>query len=155
MLHIFRKLSRERLIAALVIVIALLMAGILLLTPREAEGQDLTRRSALLILRGDDTLVFEKIERTARQIRAEIAGPGLPRIVLVHDLHADHLISKTTFEVYGPNAAAGAVAIQTGTVEFTGDSAILLIHAGGNTRTFRVATPPGTMPVVNNDFVVA
>jgi pimeloyl-ACP methyl ester carboxylesterase len=118
-------------------------------------SQDLTRRSALLILRGDDTLVVERVERTASRVRAEIAGTGLPRIVLVYDLGADHLVRKTTLEVFAPNATADAAAIQTGTVEFTGDSAIMVFHAGGGTRTIRVATPPGTLPIVNNDFVVA
>lgn len=156
MLHLFRKLPRSQQIWAIVLAAILVFVGLLILfAPRAAASQDLARRSAILILRGDDTLVFEKIDRTALQLRAEIAGPGQPRVVLVHDLTAAHLISKTTFAVYAPNAASDAAPVQRGTVDFTGDSAVLVIVAGGNTRTFRVATPPGTLPIVNNDFVVA
>lgn len=158
MLHFIRRRLPNARVLPVVVLLALLVAiGLLLvlIDPRAVAAQDLTRHSAVLIQRGDDVLAFEKIDRTPAQVRAEIAGPGMPRIVLVHDLGADHLVTRTTFEVYGPNAPSGAAALQTGNVVFTGDSAILEIVAGGGTRTFRVATPPGALPVINNDFVAA
>lgn len=157
MLHKIRERHPSLFIPVLIVVNVLLAIGVLLLLflPREVVAQDLTRRSALLILRGDDTLAIEKIERTTRQVRAEISGPGQPRVVLVHDLGPDDLITRTTLEVFAPGAGADAPAVQTGSVIFSGDSALMEITAGGSTRTFRVATPEGTLPIINNDFVVA
>jgi len=138
-----------------ILVIVVLAIGLLLLiSPRAAAAQDLTRHSAMLILRGEDTLAFERVARTATHVRAEVLGPGQPRVAVVHELGADHLIRRTVFEVFAPNAADGATAIQTGSVDFLGDTAVMEFVAGGQTRTIRVATPPGTLPIINNDLVV-
>lgn len=117
-------------------------------------AQDAGSVSAYLLLRGADTLAFEQVRRTPLGAAALIAGPGQPRIAIEFTFGADHLVTHARFTVLGVNAAAGAAPLQTGTLELTGDSAFLVLEAGGSRREIRTATPPGTLPVVNNDFVV-
>lgn len=126
--------------------------------PTFAEAQtpatSTARSSAILILRGNDTLVVERIQRNDRRVEAHIAVVGQPQIALSYVLAADQLIPTGSMVVHGANAATDAAPLQTATLELVGDSAFLLITTGGNTRDLRLATRPGALPVMNNDFVV-
>jgi dienelactone hydrolase len=152
MLHkIRRHANRPLFLTVLAIVLALLALGLFLLWPRRADAQDLAARRAYLVLRGEDTVVFQRLERVGAQLRAEIVAPGQPRVTLVHSLDGDR-ITRTEFAVYAPNAVSGDP-VQSGAVELRGDSAIMEITAGGRTQRLAAATPAGTLPIVNNDFV--
>lgn len=120
-----------------------------------AGAQDASAARAVLLLRGADTVLFQRIEEQAGSIRSEVAGAGLPRMTLTHVLGPAQGVQELRFAVFAPNAADGAAPQQSGSVTFHGDSAILNISAAGQTRRIPVAVPPGTMPLANNDFVVA
>ncbi|MBL8996607.1 MAG: alpha/beta fold hydrolase [Gemmatimonadetes bacterium] len=126
--------------------------GALLSSPLAAQGGG--RSAAILILRGSDTLVVERVQRSDGGVTAEIAIQGQPRIALRYTLGADGMIPAATFTVRGAGSAPDAPPLQSGTLEFKGDSALLAITAGGNTRNIRVATRAGALPIMNNDFVV-
>lgn len=152
MLHKIRRHANGALfLPVLAIVLALLALGLILLLPRDAVAQDLATRRAYVVLRGEDTVVFQRIERVGAQLRAEIVAPGQPRVTLVHTLDGDR-IARTEFAVYAPNAVAGEP-VQSGAVEFRGDSAIMGITTAAGTQRLAAATPAGTLPIVNNDFV--
>lgn len=151
-----------------IVLACLAIAGLLIFfTPRAAAAQSAAvsdsastpsaqsgaRSVVILLLKGEDTLVVERIQRNARLVTATIAGPASPRISLQYALGADHLIPTTAFTVGQVNAAADAPPLQSGSLTLTADSAFLSITGGGTTRDIRVATRPGALPIVNNDFV--
>ncbi len=134
--------------------VLLACAALLAAAPRTLHAQDAARSSAYLLLRNNDTIAVEKVRRTATSVSAVISALGQPRVTLEYALGPDHLITRGVFAVFAPNAAAEAAPIQSGTVTMTGDSAIMEIDGAGGKRNFRVPVKPGTLPVVNNDFVV-
>lgn len=145
---------------ALLRVVALVAAliGALLLsltTARPAHAQSGTRSVAYVITRGNDTLVVERLQRTASRTLATVSLSGQPTIELDYTLTPTHGVSAARFTVRLPSAAPDAAPAQEGMVTFVGDSAILTMKAAGQERTLRVATKAGALPLANNDFVVA
>ena len=122
--------------------------------PGALDAQAGTRSAAILIIRGNDTLVVERVQRGDSTVNAHIAVVGQPQIALTYSLGRDHRIPRTTMVVRGANSAADVPPLQAGTLELVGDSAILVIKVGASTRNLRFATRAGALPVMNNDFVV-
>lgn len=122
--------------------------------PSVLTAQAGQRSAAILIIRGSDTLVVERVQRGESNVNAHIAVVGQPQIALTFTLAADHLIPTMTMVVRGANTAPDAAPLQTGTLALVGDSAFLEIHAAGSTRNLRLATRAGALPLMNNDFVV-
>lgn len=150
--------GRQCLVARIVAVVAaawLVVGALLILFGRDAAAQGGPRSVAILILRGADTLVVERIQRDGRGVTAVIASPGAPKVSARFTLGEGHLVSALTFSVHGVNAADDAAPLQTGTLTVRPDSVLLDITAGGQTRSLRRPAQPGTFPVMNNDFVVA
>jgi dienelactone hydrolase len=132
----------------------LVVALAALALPAAAHAQAASRSAAILILRGNDTLVVERVRRSASAVSAHVAVVGQPQITLDLTLAGDASIPRMTYTVRGANTPADAAALQSGTLDLVGDSAILTVQASGTTRTLRLATRAGAMPIVNNDFVV-
>ena len=136
------------------ILAAVILGLLLLLWPKKAGAQTAAARSVVIVvLKGNDTLVVERIQRTARTVSAVIGGPGQPLLSLEYSLGADHRVPAMSFSVQGLNAPADAPPLQRGTLELARDSAFLSIMAGGQTRNLRLGTQPGALPVSNNDLV--
>lgn len=140
---------------ALIAIAAAICGALFLLVPRDAAAQAGPRSATMLILKDQDTLVVERVQRSDRNITAVIGAPGQPRVSMLYTLGADHLIPTSAFSLQAPGAPDDAAPVQSGTVTITADSAFMSITAGGQTREFRVKVPAGTLPVVNNDFVTA
>ena len=119
------------------------------------EAQPSPRSAAILILKGEDTLVVERVRRTESAVTASIAMRGQPQMEMRYALGADHGITSTEFSVRGAGAPADAAPVQQGSVRFVGDSALLDVRAGGASRGMRLGTRAGAWPIVNNDFVLA
>jgi len=119
-----------------------------------AQPAPTSRTAAILLLQGTDTVVVERFTRSAREVTASVAVRSQPRIDLRFELGPDHLVPTTTFTVFGPNAPIDAAPLQRGTLTLRADSAILQIDGSGASRTIRVATRPGALPLLNNEFVV-
>ena len=137
--------------------IVLLLAAIplaLLTAVGTLPGQDAPRTAVYLILRGNDTIAVERVRRSAGSVSAVVAAPNQPSVELVFTLGPDHAITTTSFVLRGANATADAVPLQTGTIAIIADSAHLEMRAGGSTRSMRLATRLGALPVSNNDFVI-
>lgn len=117
-------------------------------------AQTAPRTAAILILKGDDTLVVERIRRTETTVTATVAVINQPQMDLEYALGPAHSIPRTGFAVRGVNAPVDAAPLQSGTVTFVGDSAVLELRGGGASRGLRLGTRAGALPVVNNDFVV-
>jgi dienelactone hydrolase len=131
-----------------------LLLGLLLPSILGAQAASAARTAAILLIQGTDTVVVERFTRTAREVMATVAVRGQPRIDLRFELGPDHLVPTTTFTVFGPNAPVDAVPLQRGTLTLRPDTAVVTIDAGGSSRTLRVATRPGALPLLNNEFVV-
>lgn len=125
-----------------------------LLTAVVARAQAAPRQAVYLVLKGDDTLVFERVRRTASSVRAIIASPNAPSVELEYTLAADHSMPSTSLIVRGANAAPDAAPLQTGSARFARDSVFLDLRAGAQSRELKFATRPGALPITNNDFVI-
>jgi dienelactone hydrolase len=152
-----------RILAIVFLVLALAGALIVLLpgraaaqaaSPAASPSAPAVREVAILILRGDDTLVVERIRRDAGRVSAVIGMVGQPRVSLEYTLGADHLITGGSFALRGPDAPPDATPLQSGSMTFVGDSVVLGITGGGQSRELRRPAPHGTLPIANNDFVV-
>lgn len=140
----------------IVSVLGLIAAAVVsLVMSRPAHAQSAPRSVAYVITRGNDTLVVERLQRTAARTLATVSLSGQPTIELDYTLTPTHDVSVARFTVRLPNAAPDAAPAQEGTVTFVGDSAILSMKAGGQERALRVASKAGALPVANNDFVIA
>lgn len=149
--------SPARVLLRAVAVMAALLGALLLTltTARPVRAQSTPRSVAYIITRGNDTLVVERLQRTASRTLATVSLSGQPTIELDYALTPTHDVSVARFTVRLPNAAPDAAPAQEGTVTFVGDSAILSMKAGAQERTMRVGSKVGALPVANNDFVIA
>jgi dienelactone hydrolase len=130
-----------------------LLFAALVLHPAVATAQSRTRSAAILLLKGQDTVIVERIRRSDSTVTAIIAGTGLPRMNVSMVLAPTHLVRTMTLAAYGPGAPADAQPLQTATVAFDGDTARLEIRAGGGTRNLALGTKADALPIINNDFV--
>ncbi|MFM8567633.1 MAG: alpha/beta hydrolase family protein [Gemmatimonadota bacterium] len=134
--------------------LAAMLAVLLPLAPRSTPAQTTAPRQAvILLLKGTDTLLVERVQRTATGATGVIVGNGMPRIALRFTIAPDQSIPAAEFDVFGPAAAADAAPMQSGAITFRGDSAHLEIRAGGVTRPLHLATRAGALPLMNNDFI--
>ena len=125
-----------------------------LLSPALLEAQDAPPRQAvILLLKGSDTVLVERIQRTSTGATGMIVGNGMPRIALRFTFAADQSIPTAGFDVFGPAAGPDAAPLQSGSVTLRGDSAHLEVRAGGTTRPLHLATRAGALPLMNNDFI--
>ena len=122
--------------------------------PATLGAQGGTRSAAILILRGNDTVVVERVQRSDTLISAVIAAPMQPRITLDYTLGADHAVTNTRFLVHGANSPVDAAPLQSGSARIVGDSAVLELRTGAGVRAMTLPTRAGALPLMNNDFVI-
>lgn len=152
-------LASPRTSTALATVIAILLGvlvgigALLLLSPRPAAAQPSPRSAAIVLLRGTDTVVVERIQRSAGAVTAAIAVVGAPSFTVSATLSADHLVERATFSAWGPGAPTDAPPVQSGVLDFVGDSVIIAIRGAGREMTQRIGTRREALLLVNNDFV--
>ncbi len=152
MLHLVFRRSRPAVRRLFLLAAVLLIAGLLIAARAEAQGG--VRSAAVILLRGTDTVLVQRSTRSADRVTTVVDGRGLPRITVTYELAPAHLISHATFSAQGPGAAADAAPLQRGSMQFSGDTAHLVIIAGANERKMSPATKPGALPLFNNDFTV-
>jgi hypothetical protein len=102
---------------------------------------------AFVVRLGADTLSLEQYRRTATQLRGEyvIRAPRTFHRIYTADLNPDGSIRR--FELITHNIGGGPGPAETrGTIEFVGDSAIIVSPRGDSTVTTRLAAPKGTIP---------
>ena len=124
------------------------------LQPVASAAQDATPRQAvILLLKGSDTILVERVRRTATSADGTIVGNGMPRIALRFAIAPDQSMPTAAFDVFGPAATPDAAPLQSGSLTLRGDSAHLEVRAGGVTRPLHLATRAGALPLMNNDFI--
>jgi len=131
-----------------------LVAALPVAPHRALLAQPAPRTAVYLILKGDDTLVVERVRRTASAVTATILVRNQPSIELGLTLAPDHSIPSATLIVRGPNASPDTPPLQTGQLRFVGDSVLLELVGGGASRNMRLGTRVGALPISNNDFVI-
>lgn len=131
------------------LILAVLVCG---MAPLQAQSG--ARSGALLLLRGNDTIVVERIQRTDTSVVAQVIGRGTPRMTMVSSLGPGHLITGMRFFAYGAGSPMDAAPLQSGELRFDGDTVRLVIRQGAEARSMAIATKAGALPIVNNDFVL-
>jgi hypothetical protein len=102
---------------------------------------------AFVVRLGNDTLSLEQYKRTATQVRGEyvIRAPRSVHRIYINDLNPDGTIRRS--ELITHNIGGGPGPMETRiSVEFVGDSAIVVSPRGDSTVTQKVAVPRGTYP---------
>jgi len=120
-------------------VIALLLA--LTVAVQDSGG------GAFVVRIGNDTLSLEQYTRTRTQLRGEyvIRSPRSLHRIYINDLNPDGTIRRS--ELITHNIGGGPGPMETKlTVEFRGDSAVIISPRGDSTVTQRIAVPRGTYP---------
>ena len=124
--------ERQRWLVILALIVAALLAiGLFVaLTPRAAASQE-TRaapaavtQSAYLLTKGTDTIVVERVTRTASQITGDITMRGQARMTFVADLGASPTVPMMSFKAWGAGASLDAPPLQSGTQVMTRDTAV-------------------------------
>lgn len=102
---------------------------------------------AFVVRLGNDTLSLEQYTRTATQLRGEyvIRSPRSVHRIYTADLNPDGTIRR--LELITHNISGGPGPMETkSSVEFVGDTAVVVSPRGDSTVTQRLAVPRGTMP---------
>lgn len=102
---------------------------------------------AFVVRLGTDTLSLEQYKRTATQVRGEyvIRAPRSVHRIYINDLNPDGTIRRS--ELITHNIGGGPGPMETKlSVEFVGDTAIMVSPRGDSTVTQKLAVPRGTYP---------
>lgn len=102
---------------------------------------------AFVVRLGADTLSLEQYRRTATQLRGEyvIRSPRSVHRIYTADLNPDGSIRR--FELITHNISGGPGPMETkASVEFVGDTAVIVSPRGDSSVTQKLAVPRGTMP---------
>lgn len=124
-----------------------LSIALLGLVPTAVHAQD---HNAFIVKLGRDTLSLEQYTRTPTVVRGELVV-RTPRSVYrsyVMDLRPDGTVKR--FELLTRTLDGGPGPVETrGTIDFTGDSAIVTTPRGESTVTTRMAVGKNAMPSMN------
>jgi dienelactone hydrolase len=126
----------------------------LLVPTVRAAAQSGERSAVIVLLKGSDTVLVERIQRSATTVTAEVIGRGMPRITLVSTLAPNHLVASATFLVHGAGSSSESAPLQRGEIRFEGDTAHVVIRQGATARPMAVPTKREALLLLNNDFVV-
>jgi len=102
---------------------------------------------AFVVKIGNDTLSLEQYTRTATQVRGEyvIRAPRSLHRIYVNDLNPDGTIRRAQLITHNIGGGPGPMETKL-SVEFVGDTAIMMSPRGDSTVTTRIAVPRGTYP---------
>ncbi len=125
--------------------ILLLAIGLAAATPVRAQES-----SAWVVTLGADTLSLEQFTRTALQVRGEMVT-RTPRSLhrsYVMDLNPDGTVRKLELVTRELRPTPGPIETRS-SIDFTRDTAIVVIPRGDTTVTFRVPAGKGAVPSIN------
>ena len=126
-----------------------LLSALALVTEAAAAQDDL-----LVVTRGADTIVMERIRRTGLRMDGELLIPQMRgRVNYSLVVGVGGTVVRMENEFRQASAEPGSPPAQASTLEFVNDSVIVEIRAqGGNPTTQRFKTKPGALPYVNPSF---
>jgi hypothetical protein len=106
-----------------------------------------TESGAFIVRLGADTLSLEQYTRTATQLRGEqvIRAPRSVHRIYTADLNPDGTIRRLEVVTHNISGAPGPLETKA-SVDFVGDTAVIVTPRGDSTVTQRVAVPRGTTP---------
>jgi dienelactone hydrolase len=118
------------------------------LIPASLAAQQPVDRGAFLLHVGTDTLVLEQFARVGDTVGGVVFIKNQTRVAYRATLGADQAVAVLSEQIFGINARADAIPQQEFTLTMRGDSAFLMVN--GASHAF--ATPPSTLPLMNNSF---
>ena len=127
--------------------LVVLACALAALTPATSQAQD---ASAFIVRLGGDTLSLEQFTRTSAQVRGEFVfrSPRSLYRTYFMDLNPDGTVRR--FELVTRTLGVEpAPPVTRSTVEFKGDSAIMVSPRGDSTVTRTVAVRKGAVPLLN------
>ncbi|MBL8986150.1 MAG: alpha/beta fold hydrolase [Gemmatimonadetes bacterium] len=119
-------------------------------------AQPVAAQEAMFVLRsGSDTVSLEKFTRSPGKLTSEVLLKGAgARVTFAADISADGTVPQLTTSFWMATDAPGTPARQVARLAFRGDSVIVEIEGGGQTRTERHGTRAGAIPYINPSFAL-
>jgi dienelactone hydrolase len=137
------------------IVACLLALGLFLgVAPRVANSQEPALQSAFVLTRGADTVVVERITRGRSSVTGDMVMKGQARMIFTAEVGPGPSVSLLSFKVWGSGASIDTPPLQSGTLAFTADSAVMAVNVGGTERKLGRAATKNPLPIINNDFAM-
>jgi hypothetical protein len=153
--------SHHLMLIIVAIIAGLLALGLFLaLTPRAAASQEpvtaaaAVPQSAYVLTRGSDTIVVERVIRGRSSLTGDITMRGQARMTFVADLGPGPSVPMLSFKVWASGASIDTPPLQSGTLAFTADSAVMAVNAGGTERKMARAVTKNPLPLLNNEFAL-
>jgi hypothetical protein len=102
---------------------------------------------AFVVRLGNDTLSLEQYTRTATQLRGEyvIRSPRSVHRIYAIDLNPDETVRRLQLVTHNIGGGPGPMETKN-SVDFSGDSAVMVSPRGDSSVTQRIAVPKGTFP---------
>ncbi len=150
----------------LVLIIVAIIAGLLALglflalTPRAAASQEpvaalaAVPQSAYVLTRGSDTIVVERVTRGRSSISGDITMRGQARMTFMAQIGTGPSVPDLSFKVWASGASIDTPPLQSGTLSFTTDSAVMAVSVGGNERRMARSVTRNPLPLLNNEFAL-
>jgi dienelactone hydrolase len=145
--------SPARIVAIVATLLALALGLILFSKSAPAQGAA-NAPAVMLVLRGADTLVAERISYGAGSLQAEITVRGGPRISYRIEIAEGVAVPYLALQQYGPGTPADAAPVAGGTVRLTADSLILELTTGGGMQRSAKSVTGWPLPTIGNDFAL-
>jgi len=122
--------------------------------PAAARAQEAGDAGAFVIRRGSDTVAVESFRRSAGEVSGELGVKSAVRVVYTLRVGAAQAVTGVEMRAWAPGAADSMPPLQHITVNWAGDSAMVVIEGGGQRMAQAVRGAAGAVPIVNPSAVV-
>jgi len=143
-----------------ILALSLLAAGALGAQGRKAKAK--ARKpiapvvGAFIVRLGTDTVAVEQFVKSSDKLEGDVVlrSPTTRVIHYVATLGKDGTVTRMETATRPGNAPPDAPPVQTQTVIWAGDTALVEVKRGDSLRTLRVAALPGTVPFLGNSYAL-
>ncbi len=142
-------------VVVVAIIACLLALGLFLsLSARTVSSQEPAVQSAFVLTRGGDTIVVERLTRGRSSVSGDLVMKGQARMIFTADIAPGPSVPMLSFKVWGSGASIDTPPLQSGTLAFTADSAVMAVNVGGTERRMGRPVTENPLPIMNNDFAM-
>lgn len=142
-------------VVVVAILACLLALGLFLsLTSRTVSSQEPALQSAFVLTRGGDTIVVERLTRGRSSVTGDLTMKGQARMIFTAEITPGPSVPMLSFKVWGSGASIDTPPLQSGTLGFTADSAVMAVNVGGTERRMARAVTKNPLALINNDFAL-
>ena len=143
-----------------IVVFAAIAAGLIALglflafSARPAAAQGAPTQYAWMMMRGNDTIVVERVTRGRTSITGDVTMKGQARLIITAELGDGPTVPTLLFRAWGAGASIDSPPLQNGTQTMTADLAFISVQTPNGERKMSKAITGKPLPLVNNEFAM-